>query len=116
MRSYKGSNFAVAQSIACMRALPFRDYVKTTTPGDSLGYPIDVALADRMSATPFPADDFEEDGMLVSLAWIYASRNPESLEMLRKVAAAAGRQDSQSGARIRRQARDTAGTTEAAAK
>jgi len=88
--SYKGSNFAVAQSIACMRALPFRDYVKTHNRVIRSDTQLMWALADRMSATPFPADDFEEDGMLVSLAWIYASRNPESLEMLRKVAAAAG--------------------------
>ena len=88
--SRKGSNFAVAQSIACMRALPFRDYVKTHNRVIRSDTQLMWALADRMSATPFPADDFEEDGMLVSLAWIYASRNPESLEMLRKVAAAAG--------------------------
>jgi hypothetical protein len=88
--TYKGSNFAMAQSIACMRALPFRDYVKihgrTIRPDTQLMW----VLANRMSATPFPADDFEEDGMLVSLEWIYTSRDAESLEMLRKVAASPG--------------------------
>lgn len=88
--SYKGPNFAVAQSIACMRALPFRDYVKTHARVIRSETQLMWVLANRMSATPFPADDFEEDGMLVSLAWIYSWRDPESLEMLRKVADSPG--------------------------
>jgi hypothetical protein len=88
--TYRGSNFGTAQSIACLRALPFRDFVKGNNREIRADTQLLWALANRMSATPFPADDFEEDGMLVSLAWIYVSRNPESLAMLRKVAESPG--------------------------
>lgn len=88
--SYQGPNFSVAQSIACMRALGFRDYIKNHSRVIRAETQLLWALANRAAATPFPADDFEEDGMLVSLAWIYVSRDADATAMLRKVGASPG--------------------------
>jgi hypothetical protein len=88
--NYQGSRFDMAQFLACMRGLPFRDYIKIygrTVRGDPEMIPV---LAYRLRASAFPADDFELDALLIALKYIYASRHPDSVNLLRMVAAAPG--------------------------
>ena len=48
------------------------------------------ALADRLTRVPFPADRYEEDGMLLGIKLIVLSRHPDSLKMLQQIGAAPG--------------------------
>jgi len=88
--TYKGPQFAVAQSLACLHGESFREYVKTHGRAIRQDVGLTWALTNRLSKTPFPADRYEEDGMLVGLKLIVTSRHPEKLDMLKQIGAAPG--------------------------
>ena len=88
--SYQGAQFATAQSLACLRGLPFRDFIKSNGRAIREDPRLMWAVANRLSSTPVPADEYEEDGMIVGMKWIVVSRHPESLAMLKKIAASPG--------------------------
>lgn len=87
---YQGSQFAIAQSVACLRGLAFFDYVKIHNIVLRQDHALTWVLAHRLSANPFPLDDYEEAGLRVSLDWIYNSPHADKLDMTRQVAAAPG--------------------------
>jgi hypothetical protein len=88
--NFKGTQFAVAQTLTCLRGLPFRDYIKINARTISRDPRLMWVLANRISATPFPADEFEQDAMLVAVEWMVRLRSDESLAMLKQIAAAPG--------------------------
>lgn len=88
--TYKGTQFGIAQSLACLRGETFRVYLKTHAREIRQDPGLMWALTHRLIATPFPADDFEEDGMLVAVKLIASSRHAESLDMLKQIGAAPG--------------------------
>ncbi|HTU64939.1 MAG TPA: hypothetical protein VMF52_03225 [Steroidobacteraceae bacterium] len=88
--TYKGKDFGIAQSVACLRGTMFRGYIKGQGRRIRADNGLLWSLANRLTRVPFPSDKFEEDGMLVGVKLITTSRDPEALTMLRQIGAAPG--------------------------
>jgi hypothetical protein len=83
--AYQGENFAMAQALSCLRGEAFREYVKLHHPQFRTDSGALWALARRLARTPFPADRFEEDGMLVAIKVIVNSRDAQTIDMLKLI-------------------------------
>jgi hypothetical protein len=88
--TYEGTQFGIAQTIACMRGRMFREYIKRHGRKIRRDSGLLWTLANRLTRVPFPSDRYEEDGMLVGVKLIAGSRDPEALQMLRQIGAAPG--------------------------
>jgi len=88
--TYQGKDFGVAQSVVCLRGQMFRGYIKQHGRQIRRDSGLLWALANRLTRVPFPADRFEEDGMILGIKLITTSGNPEALKMLKQIGAAPG--------------------------
>lgn len=88
--TYTGTQFAIAQSLACLRSRSFRLFVKSNDRVIRREPALLWALANRLSAAPVPSDRYEEDGMLVAVKVIASSQQAEAVEMLKRIGAAPG--------------------------
>ncbi len=86
----QGPHFVVAQSLACLRGQALRIYVKSEARVIRQHRGLLWTLAERIAASPFPSDKFEEDGLMVGIEVIAGSRHPEAVAMLKKIGASPG--------------------------
>lgn len=85
---YLGKDFGMAQAIAGLRGTRFRDFMMYNARVFGGKPELIPVFEQRLLTVTVPADDFELDAMRLCLRHIYQYQNSESMESLRRLAAA----------------------------